>query len=160
VLGPLDGALARAIVIMKDAGEERLAPELGFLLAERIASEWPGWADAIAYVPVTEAARRRRGFDQGERIAYAVAACLQLPVGRFLERLCSTDLRTLNREQRRIEVAKSFQPGPDAHEAPRYQRLLLVDDVFTTGATAQACAQLLMDGGAAEVRVACLARTM
>ncbi|MCL2654330.1 MAG: ComF family protein [Coriobacteriia bacterium] len=160
VLGVLDGALARAIVIMKDSGEQRLAAELGDLLAARVALTWPDWADAVAYVPVTEAARRKRGFDQGRHIACALAACLQLPVGHFLTRPRSTDLRALNREQRRVEVAKSFKLGPDAQEARRYPRLLLVDDVFTTGATVQACSQLLIDAGATEVRVACLARTM
>jgi len=161
VLGVLDGALARAIVIMKDGGEQRLATELGILLAQRVASVWPDWLpSAVAFVPVTDAAYRRRGYDQGERIAYAVAATLHLPVGRFLRRPHSTDLRALNREQRRVEVSKSFQLGPDAPQAPRYPRLLLVDDVFTTGATTQACADLLTEAGAQEIRVACLARTM
>ena len=160
VLGVLDGALSRAIAIMKDSAEERLATELGLMLAERVAQVWPGWADGVAYVPVTDAARRRRGFDQGERIACAVAAALRIPVGRFLSRPRSTDLRTLNREQRAAEVAASFQPGPDSAQAPHYPHLLLVDDVFTTGATSHACARLLTEAGATEVRVACLARTM
>ena len=160
VLGVLDGALANAVVIMKDSGEERLATELGALLAARVADRWPGWADAVAYVPTTDSARRRRGFDQGRRIAGALSARLQLPRGHFLVRPRSTDLRTLNREQRQAEVAVSFQPGPDLCEAPRYPHVLLIDDVFTTGATAQVCSQILMEAGAEEVRIACLARTM
>ncbi|MCL2332995.1 MAG: ComF family protein [Actinomycetia bacterium] len=160
VLGILDGPLSFAIALMKDAGEERLATELGRLLAARVAQAWPGWTDAVAFVPVTDAARRRRGFDQGERIAWAVAAGLRRPVGRFLERPRSVDLRDLNRTQRAAEVATSFQPGPDIAEMGGHPHLLLVDDVFTTGATTQSCARLLVEAGAREVRVACLARTM
>ncbi|MCL2882751.1 MAG: ComF family protein [Coriobacteriia bacterium] len=160
VLGVLDGALANAVVIMKDSGEERLATELGALLAARIAGHWSGWADAVAYVPVTDAARRRRGFDQGRRIAGAVAARLQLPRGHFLKRPHSTDLRMLNREQRQAEVAVSFQPGPDLPKMSHYPQVLLIDDVFTTGATAEVCSQMLIGAGATEIRVACLARTM
>ena len=160
VLGVLDGALSHAIVIMKDSAEERLAREFGLLLAERVAQHWPHWADAVAFVPVTDAARRRRGFDQAELIAYAVAAALQIPVGHFLLRPRSIDLRSLNRKQRAGATAASFQPGPDVDHAASYPHLLLIDDVLTTGATADACAHLLREAGAAEVRVACLARTM
>ena len=157
VLGVLDGPLARAIVMMKDRGEERLATVLAQLLAQRV---WPGWADAVAFVPVSPAALRARGFDQGRAVAWALAAALDLPLGRFLIRPHSTDLRSLDREQRRAAVAESFKPGPDAARVSRYPHVLLVDDVFTTGATTDACARLLLEAGAAEVRVACLARTM
>jgi predicted amidophosphoribosyltransferase len=78
--GELEAPLARMVVLHKDAGERRLGPLLGTLLAERIAREWPSWADAVTYVPATREALQRRGFDHGRAIATALAEQLGVPL--------------------------------------------------------------------------------
>ena len=78
-LGELDGALARAVVLHKDAGERRLGALLGGMLATAVAERWAGWADAVCWIPATSAAVARRGFDHSAALAEPVAATLSAP---------------------------------------------------------------------------------
>lgn len=152
-LGELEAPLARAIVLHKDAGERRLGPALAALLAEKIAAEWPGWPDAVAYVPATDAAKQRRGFDHGYAIASAVAQHLDAPLAEVLHRGRTRDQRTLGRAGRASNAAGSFSACGVVSG-----RVLLCDDVFTTGATLDEAAQVLLGAGADAVRCAAVAR--
>ena len=152
-LGEFEAPLARAVVLHKDAGEQRLGPLLGALLAEQIEVRWPGWPQAVTFVPATRAALRRRGFDHGRGIADMVARTLGVPLTEALIRSAARDQRLLGRADRAHNVAGSFSA---AGEMP--QRLLICDDVFTTGATLDAAAAALLDAGAGAVRCATVAR--
>jgi predicted amidophosphoribosyltransferase len=152
-LGELEAPLARMVVLHKDAGEQRLGPLLGTLLAEKIASEWPGWADAVTYVPATREAKLRRGFDHGRAFGHAVAERLGVPLVAALARGRTLDQRALGRAGRAHNAAGSFSAVGDVAG-----RLLLCDDVFTTGATLDAAAEVLLAAGAAHVRCAAVAR--
>ncbi|MGV8083168.1 MAG: ComF family protein [Coriobacteriia bacterium] len=152
-LGEFEHPLARVVALHKDAGERRLAAVLGELLAEKIADTWPGWAEAVAYVPATREAVRRRGFDHGRAIASSVAAGLDLPLLSALSRSRALDQRELGRAERRANAEGTF-----AAAGPLPGRVLLVDDVFTTGATLDAAAGALLAANAASVRVASVAR--
>ena len=154
-LGELEAPLARAVVLHKDAGERRLASVLGILLAEQVECEWPGWSQAVAFVPATRAALKRRGFDHGLAIGAALSAALGIPLVRALERGAALDQRSLGRLARAENAAGTFSASRDV-EVP--ERVLLTDDVFTTGATLDSAAAVLLDSGAGEVRVAAIAR--
>lgn len=153
-LGEFEPPLARMVALHKDAGERRLAPVLAELLAEKIAAEWPGWADAVAYVPATREAVRRRGFDHGHAIATTVAETLELPLVSALKRGKALDQRDLGRVQRRANAEGTFSQSSQAQG-----RLLLLDDVFTTGATLEVAARTLLSAGASSIRVASVARS-
>lgn len=153
-LGEFERPLSRAVVLHKDAGERRLAAVLGALLAETIAAEWSGWPDAVAYVPATRSALRRRGFDHGRAIAFAVAEGLDVPVLGVLARSEARDQRALGRIARAANAAGTFSAVGEVRG-----RVVLTDDVFTTGATFDVAASALLDAGADEVRVAAVART-
>ena len=152
-LGEFEAPLSRAIVLHKDAGERRLAPVLGHLLAEQVALRWPDWAQNVAFVPATREARARRGFDHGFAIAEVVATDLHVPLTEVLVRSAALDQRVLGRDARAANAAGTFS----ATAAVR-GRVLLVDDVLTTGATLDAAAGVLLDAGADAVRVAAVAR--
>lgn len=152
-LGELDGALARAVVLHKDAGERRLGDLLGGLLAEQIACEWLEWANAVVAVPATKAAKARRGFDHALAIGRGVARGREVPVLEVLQRHSVKDQRVLGRSDRARNSAGSFEV---VAEVPR--RVILVDDVLTTGATLDAAACSLLDAGCEAVRVAVIAR--
>lgn len=152
-VGSLEAPLARAVVLHKDAGERRLAAVFGALLAEQVAAAWPGWPERVAYVPATRVALRRRGFDHGRAIAGSLGSELGVPVAEALHRTAARDQRELGRVARAANAAGTFRAGSDA-----CGRVLLCDDVFTTGATLDAAAAALLSAGAEAVRVAAVAR--
>ena len=152
-LGNLEPPLSRAIVLAKDANERRLAPELASRLAGVVEAAWPGWTCQVAFVPSTTEAVRRRGFDHAAALGAGVADALGATLVGALARTRALDQRELSRASRAANVAGSF-----AAVAPVEGRVLLVDDVMTTGATLDACAAALLAAGAEAVRCAVLAR--
>ncbi len=115
--------------------------------------------DWIVPVPLHPAKQREREFNQAERLAQRLAADAKIPaLPRLLKRIAPTLTQTrLTRTERAANVRQAFalQPaGPDLRGA----RIVLLDDVFTTGATTSACARVLKQAGAAEVCVWTVAR--
>ncbi len=129
--------------------------EVAEAMAERLARlDWPPdvVAERAALVPVPLAAtkQRARGYNQAERLASAVARRWQIPVWTdVLERTRATPSQTsLTPGERLANVHRAFScvDGAAAQLAGRH--LILVDDVFTTGATLNACAAALFEAGA------------
>ena len=121
-------------------------------------AEWARGFDALIPVPIHRTRRRERGYNQAEKIARAASEHLGVPVlADALIRTRMTGSQTkLNRKERGVNLEKAFAcPSP---ESLRGRRLLIVDDVFTTGATAGRCAELLLAAGALEIGVLTLAR--
>ena len=158
------GPPARIIRAYKDGGERRLAPLIAELLleaaqrAEEAAPDRYGGlvsaADGVVFVPATAEAYRRRGFDHMEGIARAFAAAAEKPLVDALIKHGSADQRTLDREQRRESASGAYGTVLDV----RGLRLLLLDDVITTGATVDAAAGALKQAGAVHVDVLAFAR--
>lgn len=121
---------------------------------ENLSKNW----DCIVPIPLHWLKRRQRSFNQAERLARRLSRATGLPVQtRWLRRRRLTRSQTtLSRSQRAENVARAFayRPGSPLDG----QRILLVDDVLTTGATASACAGLLLKNGAAQVDVWTVAR--
>ena len=121
-------------------------------------------ADADLIVPVPLHTRRlwRRRFNQSAMLAVALGRLCRVPVDCFaLMRVRPTASQVgLSADQRRRNVAGAFRVDKD--EAPRIagRKLVVVDDVITTGATAEACARVLKRAGAARVDVLALARVV
>ena len=119
--------------------------------------DWDG-VDAIVPVPLHPRKKREREFNQAEYLAEALGPAFAKPVWkRHLRRVRDTATQTrLDREQRLANLRGAFAVRDG--EALRGKRLVLVDDVFTTGATLDACARVLRVAGAAEVWVLTVAR--
>ncbi len=114
--------------------------------------DWSQWADALAFVPASPEAVRRRDFDHMERVAMRVATRTGLPLARLLTSERKTrDQRELGRGERFANRNGSFSLAADA-AGPIPRRIILIDDVFTTGATLSAASRVLLDGGTEEVR--------
>ncbi len=111
-------------------------------------------ADVVTWVPTTGARRRERGFDQGRVLAEAVARRLGLPCRRLLRREPGPAQTGRSRRQRLHGPGYRVRSG---RAVPR--RVLLVDDVITTGATLAAAAHGLREGGAHHVTGLVAART-
>lgn len=165
--GSYQSGLRDLIHMLKYQHVRPAANVLGRMLAEVIAGFEPSWADAhlaVIPVPLFAAKLRQRGFNQAELIART--ALKLLPSGeRFglqkdvLERSRDTQSQTgLSPYQRRQNLRGAFRVK-DRDKISGHE-ILLVDDVFTTGATAFECARVLRRAGAARVWVATVARTL
>jgi ComF family protein len=152
------GVARRAILLCKHGGRLGLLRQLARLLAEEASAylavrEW----DALVPVPLHWTRRWRRGFNQADVLAHAVGRHHGVPVlSRALVRVRATPPQHGDAESRRRNVREAFRVGGATGIAGR--RLLLVDDVFTTGATANSCAEALLETGADAVGVLTLAR--
>jgi ComF family protein len=114
--------------------------------------------DAVVPVPLHPTKLREREFNQAERLAIHLGKALGLPCKRsWLQRVERTRTQTLlTRSERAANVSKAF--AATAGLKLGGQRVVLIDDVFTTGATTSACARVLKEAGAGEVCVWTVAR--
>lgn len=116
--------------------------------------------DVIIPVPLHPKRLRWRGFNQSVLLAQQVSRALDVPLDPFvLHRNQETPPQTqLTEEERRKNVRGAFSLNP--HRPIKGRRVLLVDDVYTSGATVNECSRSLKRGGAKEVYVLTLARAM
>jgi len=114
--------------------------------------------DAIAPVPLHPLKLREREFNQAARLAAPLATTAGIPLNeKILERIAPTATQTLlTREQRATNMKNAFAVRRGVDLAGK--KIILVDDVFTTGATTNACARALRGAGAADVCVWTVAR--
>jgi competence protein ComFC len=134
-------------------------PFLAELLIGRAEPELKaGTWDWLVPVPLHPARQREREFNQAERLARRLSAKTGIPVKpRLLRRAIPTRTQTqLTREERQENVRKAF--AFNRKEPLNQERIVLVDDVFTTGATTNACARVLRAAGAGSVCVWTVAR--
>jgi len=155
---PVDSLITRFKHNAKWPFGHLLADVLGQNLQHRFDEGLPR-PEALLPVPLAGKRLRRRGFNQAAMLARWLSQSLDLPCEeQVLRRVKETDAQQdLDAKARKRNLRNAFNLMPDAQIKDRH--LALVDDVLTTGATAQALARLLMNAGAARVDVYCLART-
>ena len=153
-LGDHRGRLRTAIISAKFGGARRALRLLGALLASRI----PWRVDVVVPVPLHPARQRSRGYNQAAEIARGLtdSASLPLELAALLRPIETRAQSTLSGAEREANVRGAFAAGPAA-ERMRGTRVLLVDDVVTTGATVEACAMALEPYTPARIYVASLA---
>lgn len=145
-----DGPARTAVHRLKYGGWRPVADALGAAMTESCDRA----ADAIAWVPLSKRRRSARGFDQALALARVVGRRLDLPVRPLIRRLADPGPQAKRGGQERRRAMR----GVFAARGPAPARVLLVDDVLTTGATAGACAEELLRAGAREVGLLTAAR--
>ena len=153
--GRYDGVLAEAIHLFKYAKKIGLGRPLGDLLADHLPEDIQ--ADVIVPVPLHPQRLRGREFNQSLVLAEVVARRRKIPnvAGALIRTVHRPPQIGLKRPERLANVRGVFAPGPIDLSGVR---ALLIDDVYTTGATVGECARVLKRAGAAYVTVATLAR--
>ena len=148
--GPAGGLVRN----LKYRGVWRLAEGMGRAMASAFEAIQPTGADCVAPVPMHPRRLRRRGFNHAALLAREAAKRLDLPVEDVLARVRNTRQQArLPVAARRVNMAGAIRLAGDV----KGRRVILVDDVCTTGATANACARALLDGGAEAVYLLCFA---
>jgi len=148
-----EGDVRAFVSAWKERGLRRLAALAGEIVAEAVAR--PN-ALALAFVPADPSRGTKRGHHPAERLAHELGTRWELPVARLLDRPKPVrPQRGLRLSQRRRNVAGAFRP---AGSSPA--RVALVDDVYTSGATANAAASALRAAGARRVTVVTFARAV
>lgn len=152
--GLYSGVLAEAIHLLKFSGLRRLARPLGKLFPEL---PIPPDMDGIVPVPVTTKTLRQRGFNQTLLLSRSLSRHLRIPVHiNLLRKKKETPPQIgLGARERASNLKNAFEAGKRLDD----QRLILLDDVMTTGATVRECAKTLRRAGAQEVVVLTLARS-
>ena len=151
-----DGQVRKSLHRYKFGNARQYAGPYGRLLAMRISRDLPR-ADLVTWVPLSARRLRSRGYDQARLLAEAAARELELPVERTLEKFRDNQANSGLKDpaQRRANVLGVYRAVEP--ERIRGKRVLLVDDIVTTGATASECARVLLTAGAQEVYFAAAA---
>ena len=145
---------------LKYQSQTGLGYTLGTLLGEKLLQS-PDYrtADMIIPVPLHPRKERSRGYNQSKCIADGMAKVLGVPVNvKQLIRRKATDTQTKKNRYTRFENMRSVFAVPDPAELAG-KHIILIDDVITTGATLEACGQLLLDSGVTKLSIAALAFT-
>ncbi len=150
-----EGAIAKAIHVYKYQNQPRLARPLVHLFINDIASLQ---IDTVMAIPLHHTRLREREFNQSLLLAKEVSRLLEIPLQiNAMQRIRETPSQVgLSRKARKKNIHRAFQVrNPEFIQA---QRILLIDDVYTTGATLREGAKTLIRCGAKNVVVAALAR--
>jgi predicted amidophosphoribosyltransferase len=154
--GEYDGALRSAVLGLKSHGRDELAEPLGRRLAARIAIEdWASDIQVIGHVPSHPLRRLRRGWPPAATLARVAGRELSLPVRTLLKRHGLRRQTGRSRAEREMLPRRSF--GAAGSIAGR--RVLIIDDVTTTGTTLNRAAEVLLAAGADTVYCAAMAVT-
>lgn len=139
--------VASAVKKLKFSGKQLYGAAFGRLLAMKLLEE-NVTADLITWVPVSAKRKRKRGYDQGEEIALAVGKELGIPTVCLLRKVRhnSAQAQIADHQERKANVANAYAVTDE--DKVRGKRILLIDDVITSGATLSECSKILSKAGA------------
>ena len=152
-----EGAVREALLNFKFNGKTGATECFGALLAECAAEVYAGEFDTVTWAPVSRKRLRKRGYDQAFLLSRSACACWETEPVEMLRKIAHNPPQSgiSAPEQRRANVLGVYEAIP---ERAYGRRILLVDDILTTGATLSECARVLRENGAADVMCLTLAR--
>ncbi|MGM9604565.1 MAG: ComF family protein [Faecousia sp.] len=147
----------RSILRFKFRRAVHLAPKFGALLALKLLEQGPEQVDVLTWVPVSTLRRFHRGYDQCQLLTRAVGEELGIQPQKTLRKIRNNPPQSglTSVLARKANVLGAYKVVKNADL--RGKRVLLVDDIFTSGATMNECARMLLTAGAKEVHGAAIA---
>jgi len=154
-----EGAVREAILRFKFEGVSSMARDFAPILARCVSEELAGEFDVVTWAPVSEKRLRSRGYDQAYLLARETARLWDTKPVRLLRKCGDNPAQSSLKDAaaRRANVLGMYDAVDDAPLDGA--RVLLIDDILTTGSTLGECARVLKDAGAASVVCAALAMT-
>lgn len=152
-----EGSVRKSLLRYKFYGARSNALSYGRLLAMKLLEEYPDGFDCLTWVPVSPLRKLRRGYDQVEELAKAVGRELDMVPVPLLKKVRHNRPQSgiHGEAERRANVLGAYCVPDPAQAAGK--KILLLDDILTTGATAGECARVLLTAGAKEVHCAAVA---
>ncbi len=152
-----EGSVRRSLLRYKFYGARSYAPGYGRLLAMKLLQAHPEGFDCLTWVPVSPLRKLRRGYDQVELLAKAVGRELGMQPVPLLKKVRHNRPQSgiSDGAKRRANVLGVYREMD--RTAISGKRILLLDDILTTGATAGECARVLLTAGAKEIHCAVIA---
>ena len=152
-----EGNVRRSLLRYKFYNCRSFAQGYGRLLAMKLLQEIPDGFDCLTWIPVSPLRKLTRGYDQVELLAKAVGKELAVEPVPLLKKVRHNRPQSgiSGAAERRANVLGAYRPL--SREAIAGKRILLLDDILTTGATAGECARVLLTNGAKEVHCAAVA---
>ncbi len=143
---------------LKYNNHPEIGVKIGKVMGQEIVNEgFENTFDIIVPVPLHPSRRRIRGYNQSEELAKGLSETLKIPyTENFIKRRVKTQTQTRKTKLHRWQNVRDVFEMKDQQEI-RGKRVLLVDDVVTTGATLEACANTLLAAGCSELSIACIA---
>ena len=155
-----NGKISPAIILLKQGVKGNAVYALGKALAEVLESnEISQKIDVIIPIPLYKSDKRQRGFNQAELIAKEVGRILKINISADnVEKIRKTKAqKTLTKKERKVNLKNAFEVK--SPEKIKGKRVLLIDDVCTTGSTLTNITKLLRNNGAAEIHCAVCCKT-
>ena len=151
------GYIRSSILRFKFGRARHYAGGYGRILAMKLTAEYPEGFDVLTWIPISPIRKFVRGYDQVEELAKAVGRELRMEPQRTLRKIRHNRPQSGIRgaAERRANVLGVYRMAK--HADVRDKRILLLDDVMTTGATAGEAARVLLTAGAKEVHLGCIA---
>lgn len=152
------GEIQKSVYRFKYDNSREYADYYGMKSAQVYEKTFKRWGiDIIIPVPMYKKKELKRGYNQAEVFAGKVAYYTDIPVDTkcLIRRKSTLPQKGLNDEMRRLNLSGAF--AVDTTRAAKYERVLIVDDIYTTGSTIDACAKLLKSAGIKKVYFLCIA---
>lgn len=155
-----EGTVREAMLRFKFGGTRSYAEPFGRLLSAAVAKEYSGRFELVTWVPVSRRRLRQRGYDQAELLARSLCRELGVPCRKTLKKVRHTSAQSLTRSRAERQSNISGAYAAVHPECFSGKKLLLVDDIITTGSTLSECSRVLLGAGAAAVYCATVCRDL
>lgn len=148
-----DDDVTKVVHMLKYGGKLYLAEPMAKFMAQELAT-WDISPDMITAVPLHDNREKDRGYNQSRLLAENISKSVKIPYVEIADKIVDNPSQTqLGYEKRRENVKGVYKLKSNIRRKIKGKKILIIDDIFTTGATVDELSKVLLDGGASEIFV-------